>query len=1046
MVLQYGDIETFGVHPDWQRQLAKFGVQDRLREWQPAVREKIDHFSCLTIQMLDIDGFRLDKATQVTVDALAEFSHSMRQCARQVGKTNFFVAGEIAGGNVFGSLYLGRGRQPNMKTLNLADAVTTTNKNRSSVIRDVDKNALDGAAFHYSVYRALARFLGMDGNLAAGFDTPLDFVDMWNDIILTNDLVNPNTGVFDPRHMYGVSNQDVFRWPAIQQGVEKFLLGNFITTLHMPGIPLVLWGEEQAFYTLDNTAANYIFGRQAMSASPAWEMHGCYKLGSTQYTNFPLEKALHGCEDPWNALDHRDPSHPLHNIIKSMYQMRRNYPSLNDGYFLQKLSNQTHDIFLPGSNGTATTLGMWSTMRGHFAPTQELMGPLGNQSVWLLYQNQNKTVTYQFDCTDNDTALISPFDNRQTIKNLFYPHDEITLGKSPKKLGFYGSEAFNGCLHQLTMKPFEFRAYVPKESFEPTDPMITNFSPGHDARLTSTVGPDQQETVPIEFHFSATMDCDALADAIKITSKTHDNKTPQIDKASVSCGPLTSNQNTLFTGGVPSTWFFKARLTGVSDGIHELVLKHIKTDGASDTGTTDRFFFRIGQVDNPVVFPQNASYTKNLLHKAADGSIFVTHKAPGADNFRYSLNFGSSFSKWEPYTGGTSTLAPQKWSGTSRQAWKGEHVILQYHTKIAGSSNSVQHGDMDQNIPPRRFPHLFLQGPFNQLGIDGGVANTFQQEKAGKWEFELLAEWPTYAQVNEWGINPDYQPDRTGIYGDVDGDSVLDRLPPDSLSAVQVNITDVPPAPHLSWKLQIDDATLRYSVVPSGNRWYQIIMFAVMWGVPLTTAVLAIWVYMGAFYKVKFNRIGVTAGKGLKPLALWNNFGRNKEYAHVAGDDDEREGRSLVSHAAGPAISTPAVARRTILIATMEYDIEDWGLKIKIGGLGVMAQLMGKNLSHQNLIWVVPCVGGLDYPRDHTQYPGKPMEVTILGKPYVISVSYHVLNNITYVLLDAPVFRAQSNTEPYPPRMDDLDSGKSPFCPYLTSFPFLSHGCCTEMG
>lgn len=35
--------------------------------------------------------------------------------------------------------------------------------------------------------------------------------------------------------------------------------------------------------------------------------------------------------------------------------------------------------------------------------------------------------------------------------------------------------------------------------------------------------------------------------------------------------------------------------------------------------------------------------------------------------------------------------------------------------------------------------------------------------------------------------------------------------------------------------------------------------------------------------------------------------------------------------------------RRTVLIATMEYDIEDWAIKVKIGGLGVMAQLMGKN-------------------------------------------------------------------------------------------------------
>lgn len=68
---QYGDIEAFGVYPDWKRQLAKFAsVQDRLREWVPSVRDKLIRHSCMIIASLDIDGFRFDKATQATVDAL----------------------------------------------------------------------------------------------------------------------------------------------------------------------------------------------------------------------------------------------------------------------------------------------------------------------------------------------------------------------------------------------------------------------------------------------------------------------------------------------------------------------------------------------------------------------------------------------------------------------------------------------------------------------------------------------------------------------------------------------------------------------------------------------------------------------------------------------------------------------------------------------------------------------------------------------------------------------------------------------------------------
>ena len=111
--------------------------------------------------------------------------------------------------------------------------------------------------------------------------------------------------------------------------------------------------------------------------------------------------------------------------------------------------------------------------------------------------------------------------------------------------------------------------------------------------------------------------------------------------------------------------------------------------------------------------------------------------------------------------------------------------------------------------------------------------------------------------------------------------------------------------------------------------------------------------------------------------------------------------------------------RLTVLIATLEYDIADWNIKIKIGGLGVMAQLMAKNLSHQDLVWVVPCVGDVQYPTDTV---AEPIEVTIIQQKYNIDVTYHQYENIKYILLDAPVFRRQTSKEPYPARMDDLES------------------------
>jgi alpha-1,3-glucan synthase len=157
------------------------------------------------------------------------------------------------------------------------------------------------------------------------------------------------------------------------------------------------------------------------------------------------------------------------------------------------------------------------------------------------------------------------------------------------------------------------------------------------------------------------------------------------------------------------------------------------------------------------------------------------------------------------------------------------------------------------------------------------------------------------------------------------------------------------------------------------------------------------------------------------PIALRrrkNQESRNCHQGHSSMNLLQHGGCSGVSKTS--LVQVPGFTdRRRILIATMEYDIEDWAIKIKIGGLGVMAQLMGKSLGHQDLIWVVPCVGDVDYPRDQ---PAEVMNVRIMGKPYEVQVQYHVLRNITYVLLDAPVFRAQSKSVPYPARMDDLDS------------------------
>ena len=193
--------------------------------------------------MLDVDGLRVDKATQVTADFLAEWGESVHTCARNFGKNNFYIAGEVTGGDTFGAIYVGRGRQPNQRPPEINAALTLTNTSTGKFfLREPGLTALDGIAFHYSMYRSLTRFLGMDGNLGVAFDTPVDFTDMWNTMALTNDFVNAMTNVADPRHLYGTTNQDVFRWPSIANGTERQNLGSFACALIMPGTHTVHHG------------------------------------------------------------------------------------------------------------------------------------------------------------------------------------------------------------------------------------------------------------------------------------------------------------------------------------------------------------------------------------------------------------------------------------------------------------------------------------------------------------------------------------------------------------------------------------------------------------------------------------------------------------------------------------------------------------------------------------------------------------------------------------------------------------------------------------
>lgn len=139
----------------------------------------------------------------------------------------------------------------------------------------------------------------------------------------------------------------------------------------------------------------------------------------------------------------------------------------------------------------------------------------------------------------------------------------------------------NGCLSSLVLPAWGFKAFVPKAEFIASSPVITKFVPGHDYRLTSSPG---NESVPIEVHFSAPMDCDQITNSIVLNSTTAHGQTAKLDKRSVQCKNSSNADDSAFVGGVNTTWIFSAKLLNVSDGIHQLTLDNISSaDGGSFT-------------------------------------------------------------------------------------------------------------------------------------------------------------------------------------------------------------------------------------------------------------------------------------------------------------------------------------------------------------------------------------------------------------------------------------------------------------------------------
>ena len=324
-----------------------------------------------------------------------------------------------------------------------------------------------------------------------------------------------------------------------------------------------------------------------MTSTRSWQRHGCYHLGSNSFYNMDLGKSVAGCQDDWNSLDHFDPTTDSRRIFAHMFYLRSVYAALQDGWNLVEWGSWTYKDQLPGSNGTMTEKGLWSTSRSGLSPWQNFTGTHGDQ-LWLLFTNVNETKTWTEDC-GGDQWISSPFQAGIVVRNLFHPYENYTLAASLSPYYHDGKAPYYGCMGSITMAPMSFKVLVPVEQWVPPLPVSTKFVPGHDTRIEVQEGSPNRTSVDIRFEFSTPMDCDSVTKSISFNmSSSGHGSTPTIAQGTVRC--LTMDPKDVPPAAIPgvsvSEWYWTATLNNVADGILTITVKDPKSQAGPSTGVS----------------------------------------------------------------------------------------------------------------------------------------------------------------------------------------------------------------------------------------------------------------------------------------------------------------------------------------------------------------------------------------------------------------------------------------------------------------------------
>jgi len=284
---------------------------------QPYVLSDLSRCYKYWMALTDCDGFRIDTLKHVTKEQARNFCGAVKEFAENLGKQNFFLVGEISGGDYAQDYYLDALNRNLTAVLDIGEMCPILNGVAKGLISPRD---------YFSGFKPGGSGMGSHRNVGGRHVSILN----------------------DHDHIYG----DKIRFSSDASCDHQVAAGVAIQLFTL-GIPCIYYGTEQAFAGPEPSERKWL---------PGWK-------SSDQY----LREAMFGPEHPrasgtagLNELDMNlpgfgpfgtsgrhcfDENHPVYKRIAAAAALRSKYPALRCGrQYLRRTSflNKPFDLYGPG--------------------------------------------------------------------------------------------------------------------------------------------------------------------------------------------------------------------------------------------------------------------------------------------------------------------------------------------------------------------------------------------------------------------------------------------------------------------------------------------------------------------------------------------------------------------------------------------------------------------------------------------------------------------------------------------------------------------------